>query len=66
MLDVAAIHTTNLPVQLLHHFEQAALAHVGVGLLEADVAQILCCDPLLPVKGRLTLEYWTLPKEVRE
>ena len=36
VLDVAAIHTANLPVQLLHHLEQAALAHMGVGLFEED------------------------------
>ena len=61
VLDVAAIHSANLPVQLLHHLEQAALANMGVGLFEADGSQILRCDPLLSVKGRLTFEHRTLP-----
>ena len=66
MLAVAAVHSTDLPVHLLHQVEQAALAHVSVDLLEADDTQILSCDPLLPVKGGLTLEYRALPKEVRD
>ena len=55
MLQVATIHTTDLPVQPLHDLQQAALAHVSVVFLEADGTQVLCCDPLLPVKGRLTV-----------
>ena len=49
VLAVAAVHSTDLPVHLLHQVEQAALAHVSVDLLEADDTQILSCDPLLPV-----------------
>ena len=65
MLNVAAIHTANLPIQLFHHLQQTALAHMSVGLFEADSTQILCGYPLLPIKDRLTFEHRALPKEVR-
>ena len=60
VLQGAAIHATDLPVQPLHDLQQAALAHVSVGFLEADGTQVLCRNPLLPVKGRLTFKHWAL------